>query len=428
MKYYSTNKQSPKVSFKEALFQGLAPDGGLYMPEILPNLDIKELEGLNMNAIAVNIAKHFVEPDISEENLKGLINNAINFPAPLTEINESTSIMELYHGPSLAFKDFGARFMAHAMGILNNNDKKLTILVATSGDTGGAVAHGFYKVPGIEVVILYPSGQVSDIQEKQLTTLGHNVKTLEVKGTFDDCQAMVKSAFMDEELKSSMRLASANSINIGRLIPQSFYFFNTAIKLHKKGKSIVFSIPSGNFGNLTACLFAKKMGAPIHKIIASVNNNSVFPEFMESGEFKPRPSVHTISNAMDIGNPSNFWRLNDIFKGDINNFKKDIWSCSSTDEETKIAMKEVYKSSKQVIDPHGAVAYLGLQKYRKEFGEDNYGVILQTAHAAKFKKVVESAIGTDVEIPKRLAECLNKEKDAEIIGNTPEDLKEYLMK
>lgn len=430
MQFYSTNHQCQPTSLKQALFQGLAPDGGLFMPESIPIMDKKILDKMSqmeLPEIAFEVTKKFISTDLSKTELKTLVEEVINFPAPLVQLNKDQFVLELFHGPTLAFKDFGARFMARLMDKLNDSNQLLTVLVATSGDTGSAVAHGFYQVPGIEVVILYPGGQVSEIQEKQLTTLGGNVKALEVEGTFDDCQAMVKAAFVDDELKAKLRLTSANSINIGRLIPQSFYYFYAISRLQKKGKPIICSVPSGNFGNMTAGIMAKIMGAPIKKIIAATNANDVFPHYLTTGKFEPKPSRQTISNAMDIGNPSNFTRLNEIYNGSVDAFRRNIWSSTHSDEETMEAIKIVQQEANYIIDPHGAVGYLALQKYRTEVDNDNIGIIFETAHPAKFKDTVEKAIGKNIKIPERLAECLDKEKQVTVIENEYEELKEYLF-
>ena len=316
MKLYSTKNPTAFVSLKEAVFKGLPDDNGLFMPDFIPQLEadfIKNLKNHSFQSIAFTVAKTLLRGVIPDEDLKILVERAIDFPAPVVKLDDSTHILELFHGPSLAFKDFGARFMAQLMSYFNQEDtRELVILVATSGDTGGAVAAGFYKTLGIKVVILYPSGKVSLLQEKQLTTLGENIMALEVEGTFDDCQALVKKAFLDRELTSKIRLSSANSINIARLIPQSFYYFEAFKQVEAHGKPVVFSIPSGNFGNLTAGLFAQKMGLPVSKFIAATNANDVVPQYLASGTYTPTPSVPTLSNAMDVGNPSNFARMLDL--------------------------------------------------------------------------------------------------------------------
>ena len=362
MRLYSTKNPTSFVSLKEAVFKGLPEDNGLFMPEFIPQLSndfIKNLKNHSFQSIAFEVAKTLIGDTIPEKDLKNIVESAIDFPAPVVKLEDDTYILELFHGPSLAFKDFGARFMAQLMSYFNQGDnKELVILVATSGDTGGAVAAGFYKALGIKVVILYPSGKVSMLQEKQLTTLGENITALEVEGTFDDCQALVKKAFLDSELTHKIRLSSANSINIARLIPQSFYYFEAYKQLDTKGKPVIFSIPSGNFGNLTAGLFAKKMGLPIHQFLAATNANDVVPQYLASGSYKPIPSVRTLSNAMDVGNPSNFARMLNLYSSTWNNMIEDIKGYSYNDEQTKAAVKEVFSKYNYIIDPHGAVGYL----------------------------------------------------------------------
>jgi len=363
---------------------------------------------------------------IPDEDLKEIVYESINFPAPLVKLDNEKYILELFHGPSLAFKDFGARFMARLMSYFDKeNDSELVILVATSGDTGGAVAAGFYKTPGIKVIILYPSGKVSHLQEQQLTTLGHNITALEIDGTFDDCQALVKKAFLDKELTTRIRLTSANSINIARLIPQSFYYFE-AYKQLENPKNVVFCIPSGNFGNLTAGLFASKMGLPIHKFIAATNANNVVPEYLEHGEYKPRASTRTISNAMDVGNPSNFARMEDLFGFTWNNMKEEIVGFSYNDKETEEGMKTVYEKYDYIIDPHGAVGYNALDEYQKG-KEDIQGIILETAHPSKFLPDVERVLSKEIEVPERLAKLANKKKEVVNMGISFDEFREYLL-
>ena len=328
MIYYSTNNKNQRVSLREAVIQGLAPDNGLYMPESIPVLSasfFESLSQLSFQEIGFRVAKSLIGEDIPTNELKRIVDHTIQFDAPLVEIERDVFSLELFHGPTLAFKDFGARFLSGLLGYFaNQQDKEITILVATSGDTGSAVANGFLNVPGTKVIVLYPSGKVSDIQEKQFTTLGGNITALEIDGTFDDCQRLVKQAFMDEELKRKLFLTSANSINIARLIPQSFYYFHAYAQLKDKQSEIVFSVPSGNFGNLTAGLFAKRMGLPIHKFIAATNRNDIVPKYLQTKLFSPRPSVQTISNAMDVGNPSNFARILDLYQSDFDALSKDI--------------------------------------------------------------------------------------------------------
>ena len=428
MKLYSTNNKEHFTSLKEAVLKGLPEDNGLYMPDeipVLPQDFIKNIESYSFQEIAFTVCKALFNGAIPEDDLKEIVYDAINFPAPVVSLKENVHVLELFHGPSLAFKDFGARFMARLMSYFDReNEEELVILVATSGDTGGAVAYGFLQTLGIKVVILYPSGKVSPLQEKQLTTLGHNISALEVNGTFDDCQAMVKKAFLDQDLRSQIRISSANSINIARLIPQSFYYFE-AYKQLKNKENVVFCVPSGNFGNLTAGLFAKKMGLPIHQFIAATNVNDVVPEYLKTGEFKPRPSVRTVSNAMDVGNPSNFARMMDLYcsPGNIN---EDIQGYAYTDEETKEAVKEVYQEYNYIIDPHGAVGYLAFKEYLDQNPSHN-GVILETAHYSKFKETVDTELEFTTEVPDRLAILEKREKKAKQIDAEYDLLKAYLL-
>lgn len=412
MNYYSTNNKKSTVSLKEAVLKGLAPDKGLYMPEsipVLPESFFGSLPEKSLQQIAYEVAHALLQQDVPADELRKMVENTITFDAPLVEIEKSVFSLELFHGPTLAFKDFGARFMSQLLSWFAKAEKReIVILVATSGDTGSAVANGFLGVPGIKVVVLYPSGKVSDIQEKQFTTLGQNITALAVDGTFDDCQQLVKEAFLDEELNKKFFLTSANSINIARLIPQSFYYFYAWSRLKDRG-NVVFSIPSGNFGNLTAGLIAKRMGLPIRHFIASTNRNDIVPEYLETGLFNPKPSQATVSNAMDVGNPSNFARMMDLYANDLNNIKADITGYRFSDEETKQAMREVYKTSNYMLDPHGAVGYLGLKKYLAEHTEAT-GVFLETAHPAKFLDVVEDTLNTEVKIPERLRSFLMGKK------------------
>lgn len=429
MKLYSTKNKNHVVSLKEAVLKGLPPDNGLYMPESIPQLPksfIDNLSNLTFAEIAFEVSKNLIGDYIPEADLKAIIDSSINFPAPVIRLNDSQHILELFHGPSLAFKDFGARFMAQLMSYFNKGEQKeLVILVATSGDTGGAVAAGFYKTPGVKVVILYPSGKVSMLQEKQLTTLGENIEAVEINGTFDDCQAIVKQSFLDKELNKSIRLSSANSINIARLIPQSFYYFE-AFKQLKNKKEVVFCIPSGNFGNLTAGLFAKRMGLPIHHFIAATNTNDVVPEYLFSGEYQPRPSVRTISNAMDVGSPSNFARMMDLYGSTWNIIKKDISGYFFYDEETRQGVKEVYDKFNYTIDPHGAIGYLALKEYQKENPNTN-GVILETAHPSKFIDDMEDILKRDIHIPERLAVLKTKKKTSVLMENNYSQFKDWLL-
>jgi threonine synthase len=429
MKYYSTNNRDRKVSLREAVIQGLAPDNGLYMPEyipVLPDFFINALADLTLEQIGFEVAVRFVHDDVPENELRKIIEHTIQFDAPLVAIEENVYSQELFHGPTLAFKDFGARFLSGLLGYFAQQENKtITILVATSGDTGSAVANAFLNVPGTRVVVLYPAGKVSEVQEKQFTTLGSNITALEVTGTFDDCQRLVKAAFMDADLKKSFFLTSANSINIARLIPQSFYYFYAYAHLAKTRRPLVVSVPSGNFGNLTAGLIAKRMGLPITKFVAATNVNAVVPEFLNSGVFLPRTSKQTISNAMDVGNPSNFVRMLDLYNQDSMMLANDVAGYSFTDTETKGAMKSVFEKNQYILDPHGAVGYLGLKTFLQTHPEYS-GVFLETAHPAKFIEVVEEAILTKPELPERLNKFLAGKKNSIPISSKFEELKSLL--
>ena len=431
MHYYSTNNKSLKVSFREAVLKGLSKDGGLFMPASIPSLNknfVESIESKSLQEIALEAAKSFINDEIREDDLEKIIYDAINFDAPVVRLDDNHFILELFHGPTLAFKDFGARFMARTFSYFNKyNDKELIILVATSGDTGSAVANGFYEAEGIKVIILYPSGKISEIQEKQLTTLGKNITALEIAGTFDDCQKLVKSAFMDKDINEKLRLSSANSINIARLIPQSFYYLNAYKQVKKFGKKIIFCVPSGNFGNLTAGLFAKEMGLNIEHFIAAVNSNKVFAEYIKTGKLEPKPSIRTLSNAMDVGNPSNFSRIVDLYKNDFNLVQKIIFSKSYNDERTISAIKEVYEKYNYVIDPHGAVGYLASKDYLEKYREDNFIITLETAHPSKFVDIVKYALGIEVDIPERLKECLKKEKKSIQLPAKFDEVKDFLI-
>lgn len=432
MKYHSTNNKNKLVTFREAVMKGLADDGGLFMPEYIPVLDpsfFQNIKKYSFAEIGFEIASRFIENEISQNNLINIVNNTIDFPAPLVKLNDSLNVLELFHGPTLAFKDFGARFMARVMShFIKDTREQMDILVATSGDTGSAVAHGFYGAEGINVFLFYPKNKVSEIQEKQLTTLDKNITALEIDGTFDDCQRMVKAAFVDKELKSKMNLSSANSISIARLIPQIFYYVEAYKQFPDFDKEIFISVPSGNLGNLTGGLIAKKMGLPISKFIAATNANNVFTEYINSGKFVPRASVKTYSNAMDVGNPGNLARINELFNNDVSLIREVIFSSSYSDDETISAIKEVHKKYNYTIDPHGAVGYFALKDFIKYSAHDSYyGIIVETAHAAKFKEVVESAINDQIKMPDILSESLRKEKHTVELSNEFAVLKEYLL-
>jgi threonine synthase len=431
MLYYSTKTASITASLEEAIFRSLPPDNGLYMPEHIPRVSddfLQNIASLSFNEIAFEVSKTMLGDEISEADLRLIIEQAFSFDAPLVEIEPNVQVLELFHGPSMAFKDFGARFMASLMSyFLTKSQQEIRILVATSGDTGGAVAQGFHHVPGIGVTILYPSGKVSDIQEKQLTTLGGNVQALEVNGTFDDCQALVKQAFLDAELTKKHNLASANSINIARLIPQSFYYFRAYAQAKKAGLPVVFAVPSGNFGNLSAGVLAYRMGLPVEHFIAVTNQNHVVPDYLDHGVYTPVPSVETISNAMDVGNPSNFVRLTRLYNDDWAAVRNHVSGAWYNDDATRAAMNDVYTRTGYVMCPHTAVAYLGLKAYMAKSPKPVTGVFLSTAHYAKFLDTVEDAIDAKAAIPSRLSALLSLPKVATPMSTNFEDFKAYLM-
>jgi len=430
MKFYSTKNNTAAYSLRDAVLKGLPDDKGLFMPAsipVLPAAFLERIHGSNLVEIALEVTSAFLKDDIQQDQIHRIVSEAINFEAPLVTLNERFSVLELFHGPTLAFKDFGARFMARLIShLIRDSKQKITILVATSGDTGSAVANGFYGVEGIDVVILYPSGMVSRLQEQQLTTLNGNITALEVQGTFDDCQRMVKEAFMDPDLRAGRNLTSANSINISRLIPQSFYYFHAYAQLDGS-RPVVFSVPSGNFGNLTAGILAKRMGLPVKKFVASTNVNSIVPDYLKSGIFQPAPSVQTISNAMDVGNPSNFERMLHLYRRSADEMRKDISGYSFTDPQTREMMKKVYRDSGYILDPHGAVGVLGMEKYMSEYGNDAAGIVLETAHPAKFKEVVEDVLEIKIDLPEPLAAAAAGTKNAVLMKNDFTELKSFLM-
>ena len=429
MNYYSLNKKAPISSFENAVVKGLAPDKGLYFPEsitALPKEFFDNIEKLSHEEIAFEAIKQFIGNEIPEKELKEIIKETLSFDFPVVQLNDNISTLELFHGPTMAFKDVGARFMARCLAYFNrDNDNEVTVLVATSGDTGGAVANGFLGVKGVNVVILYPSGKVSEIQEKQLTTLGQNIKALEVEGVFDDCQDMVKRAFLDEELTSKMQLTSANSINVARWLPQLFYFMFAYKQLKNTYNDIVFSVPSGNFGNICAGMMAQQLGLPVKHFIASNNANNVVTQYLETKDYSPKPSVQTISNAMDVGNPSNFVRIQEIYKNKYRILKKHLSSYSFTDYETREALKSIYKKFKYIADPHGAVGYLGAKAHLKQ-NSNVHCVFLETAHPTKFLDVVEEVLDVKVELPEQIQSVMGKEKEATKI-NSYEQLKSFLL-
>lgn len=429
MNFYSLNKKAPKVSFKDAVVKGIAPDRGLYFPEKITPLPIGffgGIESLSNHEIAFKAIYQFVNDDISETALNDILKDVLDFDFPVNELEDNIAVLELFHGPTMAFKDVGARFMARCLGHFSKEKaSEVTVLVATSGDTGGAVANGFLGVEGVNVVILYPSGKVSDIQERQLTTLGQNIVALEVDGTFDDCQKMVKTAFLDAELLENMQLTSANSINVARWLPQMFYFLFAYKQLKSKNKEIVFSVPSGNFGNICAGMVAQKLGMPVNHFVASTNVNDTVPQFMESQKYEPKPSTATISNAMDVGDPSNFIRIRHLYKDNFDLLKQNLSSYSFTDIETKRTMLKIYMENGYVTDPHGAVGYLGLKKFRENH-PNTYGIFLETAHPVKFLDVVEETLGKSLEIPQQIRKVMDKEKKS-IKISTYQEVKDYLL-
>lgn len=432
MKFYSTNKKSPLVDLRKAVMAGLAPDRGLFMPLRIPKMPkafFTGIQEMDFQEISFEVAKMFFGDSVPSFVLKEIIKGAFDFAVPLKPFSPHMHVLELFHGPTFAFKDFAARFMARLMSYFSRNSKRvLTVLVATSGDTGSAVANGFFKMDGVRVVILYPSKKVSEIQEKQLTTLGGNITALEVKGSFDDCQKLVKEAFMDVKLKDYLNLASANSINIVRLLPQSFYYFFCFSKLAKEKLPIVFSVPSGNFGNLTAGLIAKRMGLPVSKFIAATNVNDAVPRYLKTGIFRPRRSRKTLSNAMDVGNPSNFSRMLALYDNDVRKMRQDVCSFRFTDYRIKSAIEEVYEKHKYILDPHGAVAYLGLKQYMNQEKQSDFnGIFFETAHPAKFASIVENILTIKIRSPKTLNISSKKPKKSVLISNDFSDFKSFLI-
>lgn len=432
MLYYSTSGNAPKTTLQDAVVKGLAPDKGLYMPEHIPTIPkafFNNIGEMSLQDIAYVVANTLFGDDIESETLKEIVNDTLNFDIPLVHVADNKYSLELFHGPTLAFKDVGARFMARLLGYFNkkNGTKDVNVLVATSGDTGSAVANGFLGVPGVNVFVLYPKGKVSKIQEAQFTTLGKNITALEISGTFDDCQALVKNAFMDEELNEKLQLTSANSINVARFLPQMFYYFYAYAQLAKMGKpldNIVVSVPSGNFGNITAGLIGKKMGLPIKRFIAANNRNDIFYQYLMSGVYNPRPSIATIANAMDVGAPSNFARILDLYDNSHEAISKEISGCTYTDEQIAETLKDTYDKTGYLLDPHGAVGYRSLVE-----GLDNneIGVFLETAHPAKFKETVESIIEDEINIPAKLASFMKGTKSTVKLSSAFPALKKYLM-
>ena len=427
MNYYSLHHTSPNTTFKNAVVQGLAKDRGVYFPEKITPLSkdfIENITEYSNHEIAYEVIKQFVGDEIPTKKLKEIIAATVSFDFPLVKIDDNIASLELFHGPTMAFKDVGAKFMAQCLEYFNQgNEEEITVLVATSGDTGGAVANGFLGAKGVNVVILYPSGKVSDVQEKQLTTLGQNITALEVDGVFDDCQEMVKTAFLDTNI--TKKLTSANSINVARWLPQMFYFFFAYKELQKKNKKLVFSVPSGNFGNICAGIMAQKLGLPIEHFVAATNVNDTVPSYLIDGVYNPKPSKATISNAMDVGNPSNFIRIRELFNNDLELLKRTFSSYSFSDTETRATMKEIYTNTGYVAEPHGAVGYLGLKKYGLK--ENEYGIFLETAHPVKFLDVVEATLPVQVKIPEQIQKVINNKKVALQIADY-EGLQSFLLK
>ncbi len=430
MQYYSTNSPENKVSLKEAVLRGLAADKGLFMPEYIPELDksfFENIQDKSLAEIGFETLKPFFCPDIPEDKFKAIVDDALNFEIPAVKVKDGIYSLELFHGPTLAFKDVGARFMARILSqFVADQKEEINILVATSGDTGSAVANGFYKVPGINVFVLYPKGLVSEVQEKQFTTLGENITAIEVDGTFDDCQRMVKEAFMDKELNEKLVLTSANSINLARLLPQSVYYHYGYAQLKKQGKEdVVICVPSGNFGNITAGLVAQLMGLPVKRYIAATNINDIVPQYLETGEYKPAPSKATVANAMDVGDPSNFVRIMDLYNSEHEVVKAKVNGFSYTDEQIKTAITEVDKNQGYVLDPHGATGYMALEYDLKD---NETGLFLETAHPAKFPEVVEPQIGRKVDVPERLQAFMAGEPKNISLDANLDALKVFLLK
>jgi threonine synthase len=431
MKYYSTNQKSPLADLHEAVVRGLAPDKGLYMPEVikpLPASFFEEIEHLSFQEIAYRVADAFFGEDIPAETLKAIVYDTLSFDVPAVKVKEDIYSLELFHGPTLAFKDVGARFMARLLGyfIKQEGAKQVNVLVATSGDTGSAVANGFLGVEGIHVYVLYPKGKVSEIQEKQFTTLGQNITALEVDGVFDDCQALVKSAFMDAELNAHMKLTSANSINVARFLPQAFYYFYAYAQLKKQGKAdnLVVCVPSGNFGNITAGLFGQRMGLPVKRFIAANNKNDIFYQYLKTGVYTPKPSIATIANAMDVGDPSNFARILDLYKGDHAAIKANISGTTYSDEEIRETVRAIYQETGYLLDPHGAC---GCRALSEGLQAGEVGVFLETAHPAKFRDTVEGIIQAPVAIPEKLQAFMKGTKQSVEMSKEFSAFKAYLM-
>ena len=441
MNYYSTNDKAPIATLEKAVIKGLAEDKGLYMPERikpLPKEFFENIEKMSFQEIAYKVAECFFGEDIDSESLKNIVYDTLQFDCPVEKVTENIYSLELFHGPTLAFKDVGARFMARLLQYFlkkggeyisngaERKNKEVNVLVATSGDTGSAVANGFLGVEGIHVYVLYPKGKVSPIQECQFTTLGKNITAIEIDGVFDDCQALVKSAFMDDELNKNMMLTSANSINVARFLPQAFYYFNAYARMKERGlaENLVMCVPSGNFGNICSALFGKRMGLPVKRFIAANNANDIFYNYLQTGEYHPKASVQTIANAMDVGDPSNFARIYNLYKGDHKAICNDISGATYKDQDIRNIMQECYSNTEYILDPHGACGYQALKEGLKE-GET--GVFCETAHPAKFKSTVDEILSSDIEIPARLQEFMKGEKKSVEMGKDFESFKAFLL-
>lgn len=431
MRYYSTNNRSKYVSLHDAVVNGLAEDRGLYMPEKinrLPEEFFKNIDKMSFQEISFEVAKAFFSDDVDEKSLKDIVYDTLSFDCPVKKVCDDIWTLELFHGPTLAFKDVGARFMARLLEyfIRQEAHQTVNVLVATSGDTGSAVANGFLGVDGIHVYVLYPKGKVSKIQECQFTTLGRNITAIEIDGVFDDCQSLVKSAFMDGDLNKHMKLTSANSINVARFLPQAFYYFNAYARMKANGlaENLVMCVPSGNFGNITAGLFAREMGLPIRRFIAANNANNIFYNYLKTGVYEPKPSVQTIANAMDVGDPSNFARIYDLYNGSHDKISSIISGATYTDDEIKAAVKQCYKDNGYILDPHGACGYQALKDNLKK-GET--GVFCETAHPAKFKDTIENIINTEIEIPQRLSDFMKGKKQTVELSDKFDDFKTFLL-
>ncbi len=432
MRYYSTNNKQSFYSLKEVVIKGLAEDNGLFMPEYIPVLDknlIKTMKDRPFQENADIVAQAFFGKDMKAYTLRAIVADTLSFETPVVHLHDNIYTLELFHGPTLAFKDVGARFMARMLShFIQDNGREVNVLVATSGDTGGAVANGFLDVPGINVFVLYPKGKVSSIQECQFTTLGKNITALEIDGTFDDCQTLVKTAFVDKELKKHMQLTSANSINVARFLPQSFYYFNAYAQLDKENKAdnLTISVPSGNFGNITAGIFAYKMGLPVKHFIAANNENDIFLEYLKTGKYSPRPSIETYANAMDVGDPSNFVRISDLFTSNHNQITTLISGNKYTDEQITHTIQKVYSSYNYLLDPHGACGYQALADYKLK--PEGTGLFLETAHPAKFKETVDKMVHSDIEIPEKLQAFMKNKKQNIRLGKDYAGFKAFLMK